>query len=83
MPNNSDAKSQTKSTPSNEAEGGCSTDKNIVDKTTQVPVKQSPSQIKYQETPYRWYVMVAYCLTVFANGFQWVTFSSNSNRFFK
>ena len=43
MPNNSDTKSQTKSTPSNEAEGGCSTDKNIVDKTTQVPVKQSPS----------------------------------------
>ena len=81
MPNNSDAKSQTKSTPSNEAEGGCSTDKNIVDKTTQVPVKQSPSQIKYQETPYRWYVMVAYCLTVFANGFQWVTFSAIATDF--
>ena len=80
MPNNSDTKSQTKTTPSNEAEGGCSTDKNIVDKTTQVPVKQSPSQIKYQETPYRWYVMVAYC---FCQRFPMGYIFSNSNRFFK
>ena len=32
--------------------------------------------VKYGETPYRWYVMIAYCLCVFANGFQWVTFSA-------
>lgn len=31
---------------------------------------------KYGETCYRWYVMVAYCLCVFANGLQWVTFSA-------
>ena len=80
MPNNLDTKSQTKSTPSNNAEGGCTTEKNIVDQAT-VTVQENPSQIKYKETPYRWYVMIAYCLTVFANGFQWVTFSAIATDF--
>ena len=36
---------------------------------------------KYGETCYRWYVMTAYCLCTFANGFQWVTFSSIATKF--
>ena len=82
MPNKFDTKGQTKSSSSNEVEGGLTTDKNIVE-SNQVAVKPIPNQapIKYQETPYRWYVMIAYCLTVFANGFQWVTFSAIATDF--
>ena len=82
MPNKFDTKGQTKSSSSNEVEGGLTTDKNIVE-SNQVAVKPIPNQapIKYQETPYRWFVMVAYCLTVFANGFQWVTFSAIATDF--
>ena len=36
---------------------------------------------KYGETCYRWYVMIAYCLCTFANGFQWVTFSAIATKF--
>ena len=36
---------------------------------------------KYGETPYRWYVMISYCLCTFANGFQWVTFSAIATKF--
>lgn len=36
---------------------------------------------KYGETPYRWYVVVAYFLLTFANGLQWVTFSSCATNF--
>ena len=35
----------------------------------------------YGETPYRWFVMIAYCLCTFANGFQWVTFSAIASKF--
>ena len=81
MPNKLDTKGQVKSSSSNEVEGGLTTEKNIVD-SNQVEVKQpTPSPIKYQETPYRWFVMIAYCLTVFANGFQWVTFSAIATDF--
>ena len=76
MPNKLDTKGQVKSSSSNEVEGGLTTEKNIVD-SNQV----TPSPIKYQETPYRWFVMIAYCLTVFANGFQWVTFSAIATDF--
>ena len=81
MPNNLDTKNQTKSTPSNPEEGGCSTEKNMVNPSQSQEVTLSPDAIKYKETPYRWYVMIAYCLTVFANGFQWVTFSAIATAF--
>ena len=35
----------------------------------------------YGETCYRWFVMIAYCLCTFANGFQWVTFSAIATKF--
>ena len=35
----------------------------------------------YGETPYRWFVMISYCLCTFANGFQWVTFSAIASKF--
>ena len=31
---------------------------------------------RYEETPYRWFIVVAYFLLTFANGLQWVTYSS-------
>lgn len=30
----------------------------------------------FEESPYRYYIVIAYCLVTFANGLQWVTFSS-------
>ena len=35
----------------------------------------------YGETPYRWFIMISYCLCSFANGFQWVTFSAIASKF--
>ena len=62
VPNNLDTKSQSK-TPSNPEEGGCATEKNIVESNPALVTVSQP-EVKYKETPYRWYVMVAYCLTV-------------------
>ena len=50
--------------------------KTIENKDAAIAVDKSPEAQQYGETPYRWYVMIAYCLCVFANGFQWVTFSA-------
>ena len=36
---------------------------------------------EYGETPYRFYIVVAYFLLSFGNGFQWVTFSSCAENF--
>ena len=84
MPNKLDKKGLTKSSSSsNIAKGGMTTEKDITD-SNQIevtPAPTNPSPIKYKETPYRWYVMIAYCLTVFANGFQWVTFSAIATDF--
>ena len=35
----------------------------------------------YGETPYRWFIMISYCLCSFSNGFQWVTFSAVASKF--
>ena len=40
-------------------------------------------EIKYEETPYRWFFLVAYFLLVFQNQFQWVTFSAIATDFSK
>ena len=40
-------------------------------------------EIKYEETPYRWYFVTSYCLCVFANQFQWVAFSAIATDFSK
>ena len=63
----------------NSKEEGANTEKNLNQKTVQeegITIDKTAENTKYGETPYRWYVMVAYCLCVFANGFQWVTFSA-------
>ena len=33
-------------------------------------------EIKYAESPYRWFFLVAYCLSGFVNQVQWVCFSA-------
>ena len=38
-------------------------------------------EIKYGETPYRWFFMVSYCLLVFSNQLQWVCFSAIATDF--
>ena len=50
--------------------------KTVENKDAAITVDKSQEPQQYGETPYRWYVMIAYCLCVFANGFQWVTFSA-------
>ncbi len=58
------------------------TEKNLKEAVdSEVIVNKKEETEKYGETPYRWFVMVAYCLCVFANGFQWVTFSAISTQF--
>lgn len=37
--------------------------------------------IIYKESPYRFVIVITYCLLCFANGFQWVTFSSSAAKF--
>ena len=79
MPNNTSHKNEKPQTEEQIVEVGAKTDKNLVE--TPPVVSENPSPIQYKETPYRWYVMIAYCLTVFANGFQWVTFSAIATKF--
>ena len=38
-------------------------------------------EIKYGETPYRWFFMISYCLLVFVNQLQWVSFSAIATDF--
>ena len=40
-------------------------------------------KLKYEETPYRWFFLVSFCLCSFANQMQWVTFSSIASDFSK
>lgn len=37
--------------------------------------------IEYKEISYRWFILVAYCLVAFSNGFQWITFTATSDKF--
>ena len=65
--------------PSKDKEEPPKTSKNL---THTSPVIIIPSQEKqYGETPYRWFFLTAYCLTIFADGFQWPTFSAISTDF--
>ena len=79
MPHNTSHKNEKPQTEEQIVEVGAKTDKNLVE--TPPVVSENPSSLQYKETPYRWYVMIAYCLTVFANGFQWVTFSAIATKF--
>ena len=38
-------------------------------------------EVKYGETPYRWFFLVCYCLSSFVNQMQWVCFSAISTDF--
>ena len=69
---------EKKNSSSNSQEEGSKTEKNLNGKTVSEEglTAENNENVKFGETPYRWYVMVAYCLCVFANGFQWVTFSA-------
>ena len=72
-------KKNKSNSPTNSQEEEPKTEKNmntLENKDSAVAVGESPESLQYGETPYRWYVMIAYCLCVFANGFQWVTFSA-------
>ena len=80
-PNTNSQKEDKISSKGQTLEPGFSTDKNLVLKSSQPNSTENQPIVQYKETPYRWYVMVAYCLTVFANGFQWVTFSAIATKF--
>ena len=80
-PHNTDKTQHKPSSESQEAEKGGTTEKNLVDSNPPQSTEIVSTNIQYKETPYRWYVMIAYCLTVFANGFQWVTFSAIATDF--
>jgi FLVCR family feline leukemia virus subgroup C receptor-related protein len=71
-----DKEKDKKASPANSQEEGAKTEKNLNSKEDGITIDNSQGNEKYGETPYRWYVMIAYCLCVFANGFQWVTFSA-------
>ena len=80
MPEKNKKKSDTSNT--NSQEDDPKTEKKLEGVTeSEVAVNKKEETEKYGETPYRWYVMIAYCLCVFANGFQWVTFSAISTQF--
>ena len=67
---------------SNSQDEGAKTEKNL-NQEEGVTIDKTAETLRYGETPYRWYVMIAYCLCVFANGFQWVTFSAIAVEFSK
>ena len=82
MPEDGEGK---KAVVKDEEKDGAKSDKNFIDpeqsnKTNAVVIQTNENQ-EYGESPYRWYVLVAYCLCVFANGFQWVTFSAIATQF--
>ena len=56
---------------------GLISDKKLIE-ITKLKLEES---IEYEECPERWYNLVSYCFCIFANGFQWLTFSSISNEF--
>ena len=53
----------------------------VVFQKNQSPSVENPETEKYGETKYRWFVMVAFFTLTFANGLQWVTFSSCADNF--
>ncbi len=50
-------------------------------KLIEIQKEKSEDAPQYGETSERWYNLVSYCFCLFANGFQWLTFSSFSNEF--
>ena len=42
----------------------------------QEEISSTKKEGKYGETPYRWFFLVAYCLSVFVNQMQWVAYSA-------
>lgn len=66
---------------SKDPKDGGETEKHLETKTDHNEVANVNDNKTYGEVPYRWFVMVAYCLCVFANGFQWVTFSAIATQF--
>ena len=77
-----DKKDKASSPKNSQDEEGLKTEKELKEKVDEgITVDKEPENKKYGETPYRWYVMIAYCLCVFANGFQWVTFSAIATKF--
>ena len=70
------AKTEDNNQPKNYEEEVVQTENNFIKEQENKVIELKEQEKKYGETPYRWYVMIAYCLCVFANGFQWVTFSA-------
>jgi len=50
---------------------------------TKETIIASKKEIKYGETPYRWFFLVSYCLSGFVNQVQWVAYSAISTAFSK
>ena len=53
------------------------------DKQNELENVEKGKEIIYKETPYRWFFLVAYCLSVISNQMQWVCFSSIATDFAK
>ena len=53
------------------------------DKQNELENVEKGKEIIYKETPYRWFFLVAYCLSVISNQMQWVCFSSIATDFSK
>ena len=43
--------------------------------------KENQEEIIYKETPFRFYVVISYCLLSFANAVGWVTYSSTADKY--
>ena len=50
-------------------------------RTSKAAILDSTESLTYGECPERWKILTVYCLCLFSNGFQWLVFSSISNKF--
>ena len=75
-------KEQTKNIKFNDSqrEIGQKSDKVLI-QTSKSEMVSNSEIIKYEECPERWFNLVAYCFCLFANGFQWFSFSQISKHF--
>ena len=61
-------------------EVGQKSDKTLIH-ASKIEMVSNSEIIQYGECPERWFNLVAYCFCLFANGFQWFSFSQISNHF--
>lgn len=75
------AKTEDNNQPKNYEEEVVQTENNFIKEHENKVIEFKEPEKKYGETTYRWYFIISYCLCVFANQFQWVSFSSIATDF--